>query len=71
MPIHRTISKWKNVTYQIEWYADGQKIFKEDPFCKPIPGQSEYDKPCPDNKEIRSLLQGKKYMPGKWVRIFR
>ena len=73
MPIDPTIRKWKNVTYQIEWYADGENTtFTEDPFCQPATGQSENDNPCPDNNEIRSLLKGNDgYEPGQWVRYFR
>ena len=74
MPIDKTIRAWKNVTYQIEWYADGKKTaFTEEPFCKPATGQRENNKPCPNEREIRSLLKGSGfyYEPGQWVRIFR
>lgn len=70
MPIHNKIRKWKNVTYQIEWYADGKEIFKDDPFCEPPTGKSKNDIPCPDKKEIHSTLK-ENYQPGQWVRIYR
>jgi len=76
VPINKTIRKWKNVTYEIKWYADGKATsFIERPFCEPPTGQKENNKPCPDEKEIRSLLDGSAsysyYVPGQWVRIFR
>ena len=73
MPIDKTIRQWKNVTYEIKWYADGKETrFREEPFCEPAAGQKENNKPCPDEKEIRSLLKGTHffYEPGQWVRIF-
>lgn len=70
VPIDKTIRAWKNVTYQIEWYADGKKTaFTEEPFCKPATGQRENNKPCPNEREIRSLLKGSGfyYEPGQWI----
>lgn len=74
VPIDRKVRKWKNVTYTIEWYVDGKKSkFTEKPFCRPENGKKENKKPCPDDKEIRSLLKGssthKFYEPGQWVRF--
>ena len=74
MPIDKKIRAWKNVTYEIKWYADGKETdFIEKPFCKPAIGQKENNKPCPNEKEIRSLLEGSGYYyePGQWVRILK
>lgn len=74
MPIDEKIRKWKNVTYEIKWYADGKETgFTEIPFCKPAATQKENNNPCPDKQEIHSILKGSDfyYEPGQWVRIFR
>ncbi|PFX12492.1 von Willebrand factor D and EGF domain-containing protein [Stylophora pistillata] len=68
VPIDKTIRTWTNVTYEIEWYADGKKTdFTEKPFCVPAKGKKEYSKPCPDKETIHSVLSSNHYEPGQWV----
>lgn len=72
--IDPNVTQWKNVTYKIEWYADGKKTnFTEKPFCAPENGKKENSKPCPNDIAIRSLLKGSSkhefYKLGQWVRF--
>lgn len=69
--IDAKIRKWKNVTYQIDWYSDGKHVKQEQPFCSPLKGKKENDKPCPNQKDIRSILSGgdSSYEPGQLVRF--
>ena len=67
VPIHEKVRQWKNVTYEIEWYTDGERSkFTEKPFCKPQNGQNESSLSCRGNKEIHSVLR--KYKAGQRVR---
>lgn len=70
--IHAKIRKWKNVTYQIDWHSEGKLVKQEQPFCAPPKGKKENDKPCPNQKDIRSILSGSGfyYEPGQWVRFW-
>ena len=69
--IDAKIRKWKNVTYQIDWYADGKHVKQEKPFCLSRKGKKENDNPCPNQKDIRSILSGGDgfYEPGQLVRF--
>ena len=70
VPINSTIMQWKNVTYVVRWYADGQHVYTEPQFCKPKnESAGANDQPCPAENEIRSSLtgSGKNYYPGQWV----
>ena len=70
--IDAKIRKWKNVTYQIDWHSEGKLVKQEQPFCSPLKGKKENDKPCPNQKDIRSILSGSGfyYEPGQWVRFW-
>ena len=73
VPINPTIMHWKNVTYVVNWYADGRHVYTEPEFCKPTnEGAGANDQPCPGKNEIRSYLRGvgKNYYPGQWVSNF-
>lgn len=62
------IELWRNVTYRIQWYSEGELIHTAPPFCLPRGGQLENDKPCPGSgrgKEIRSQLS--EFEPGQRV----
>ena len=64
---------WKNVTYVVNWYADGRHVYTEPEFCKPTnEGAGANDQPCPGKNEIRSYLRGvgNNYYPGQWVSNF-
>ena len=67
VPIDKKIRQWKNVTYEIKWFADGKKAYTERPFCRPLGGQTKNKDSCPGDKEIRSLLTPDLYEPGQWV----
>ncbi|XP_068711982.1 von Willebrand factor D and EGF domain-containing protein-like [Montipora foliosa] len=72
VPIHEKIRQWKNVTYHIEWYVNGEEKKKEKPFCEPGQDEAENSNPCPGDKVILSrLLPGnnthKYYKPGQWI----
>ena len=70
--IDAKIRKWKNVTYQIDWHSEGKLVKQEQPFCAPPKGKKKNDKPCPNHKDIRSILEGSGfyYEPGQWVRFW-
>ena len=68
VPIHEKVRQWQNVTYEIEWYADGKSTFTAKPICKPAIGQNESSSPCPGDKEIRSVLHY--YAAGQRVRSY-
>ena len=73
VPINPTIMHWKNVTYVVNWYADGRHVYTEPEFCKPTnEGAGANDQPCPGKNEIRSYLRGvgNNYYPGQWVSNF-
>ena len=73
VPINPTIMQWKNVTYVVYWYADGERVYREPEFCKPTNESAGInDKPCPGKNEIRSFLKGvgENYYPGQWVSKF-
>lgn len=61
------IGQWKNVTYLIEWVADGKPL-KTEKKCDVRPGKTHKD-PCPNKAQIDSKLDGLKYKIGQWVRM--
>lgn len=67
MPLLKGIELWKNVTYRIDWYSEGQLIKAAEPFCLPKSGHLENNASCPGSgrKEIRSQLID--YEPGQRV----
>ena len=74
VPIHEKVRQWKNVTYEIEWYANGRRSnCIEKPFCKPQNDQNENNVSCPGEETIHSLLNGTGslncYEPGQRVRF--
>ncbi|XP_068690355.1 uncharacterized protein [Montipora foliosa] len=60
------IEKWKNVSYWIEWFAEG-KILKNETICGGLLPGKENQNPCPDNKDLTSLLPGKNYIIGQSI----
>ena len=62
------VENWKNVTYQLEWFSEGNSV-RTDIFCQPPPKNTENPVPCPDRKELVSYLHGNKYSVGQRVRI--
>ena len=65
VPILNGIEKWKNVTYRIQWFAEGQ-ILLSDTICGPIPAGQENTGPCP-KKDLESKLSGDLYKIGQSV----
>lgn len=63
------IANWKNVTYRIEWFAEGN-LLKTETFCGNIPIGGQNPSPCPDATLI-SQLSGEDYTVGSWVRSFK
>ena len=57
--ILRGIEKWKNVTYKIEWFVDGNLAKKPTIICKPGPGLNENQTPCPGRTPFMAELIGK------------
>lgn len=62
------IENWRNVSYKIEWSAEGKSLSKEE-ICGGLPNGTENAKPCPDAPgEVVSRLPATKYKIGQWVR---
>ena len=57
--ILRGIETWKNVTYKIEWFVDGNLAKKPTIICKPVSGSKENQDPCPDHNPVMTELSGK------------
>ncbi len=60
------VEKWKNVSYRIEWFAEGKSLKSEDICGGLLPGEVN-DKSCPDG-ELHSTLEPTLYKIGQWVR---
>lgn len=60
------IEKWKNVSYLIEWVAEGRTL-KNETRCEVQPGQTNGNR-CP-NQELTSQLPGENYKIGQSVRM--
>ena len=60
------IEKWKNVSYRIEWVAEGRTL-KEETRCEVQPGEVN-ENSCPD-QELTSQLRGEKYTIGLSVSV--
>ena len=61
------IEQWKNVTYLIEWVAEG-KALKREKICDVQQGKTHED-PCPNEAQIVSQLPGLNYTIGQRVRV--
>ena len=60
------IEKWRNVSYLIEWVAEGRTL-KNETICEVQPGQTN-EKSCPDD-DLTSQLPGENYTIGQSVRM--
>ena len=65
VPLLNGVQNWKNVTYRIEWFADGNSS-KTEKMCSTVPG-GENAAPCPNAASVTSRLPGKLYKIGQWV----
>lgn len=66
------IENWTNVSYRIEWFAEGESLhyesLDEDEICGGLPNGAVNGQPCPGKAgELVSRLSGKKYKIGQWV----
>ena len=62
------IEKWRNVSYLIEWVAEGTTL-KNETMCEVKPGQTN-KYPCPGHRrDLISRLPSEKYTVGQSVRI--
>ncbi|XP_068693084.1 von Willebrand factor D and EGF domain-containing protein-like isoform X2 [Montipora foliosa] len=60
------IEKWKNVTYSIEWFAEG-KTLKNETICGGLLPGKVNKKPCPDANLTSSRLPGENYTIGQSI----
>ena len=60
------IEKWRNVSYLIEWVAEGRTL-KHETRCEVQPGQTN-ENSCP-GQELSSQLPGEKYTIGQSVSV--
>ena len=60
------IEEWRNVSYLIEWVAEGRTL-KNETICEVQPGKTNKN-PCP-NQELTSRLPGDKYTIGQSVSV--
>lgn len=62
------IKDWRNVTYLIEWVAEGRTL-KNETMCEVKPGQTNKF-PCPGHgRDLTSRLPSEKYKIGQSVRV--
>ena len=64
--VHNGIEMWKNVSYMIEWFAEGRSLQKETK-CGGLPRGGTNANSCPGG-ELVSQLPGSKYNISQWVR---
>lgn len=67
------IENWKNVSYRIEWFAEGESLqsefLDEEVICGGLPNGAINGLPCPGEAgELVSRLSGTNYKIGQWVR---
>ena len=68
--ILKGIEKWLNVTYRVEWFAEGKSL-KSEVICGGlIPGE-QHQAPCQSvaKGEVHSTLGPYKYKIGQWVSL--
>lgn len=58
--ILRGIEKWKNVTYKIEWFVDGNSVKDPTILCIPNTEKNENDDQCPNRNPVKDELIGKR-----------
>jgi len=68
--IFRGIKTWLNVTYRIEWFAEGKSLKSEEVCGGLLPGE-EHNAPCQSvaSAKVRSILEPYKYIIGQWVSL--
>ena len=68
--ILKGIEKWLNVTYRIEWFAEGKPLKSEEVCGGLFPGE-QHNTPCQSvaNAKVHSTLGPYKYEIGQWVSL--
>ena len=66
--IFKGIEKWLNVTYRIEWFAEGKSL-KSEAICGGLLPGEQHQAPCQSvaNAKVHSTLEPSKYKIGQWV----
>ena len=68
------IENWRNVSYKIEWFSEGESLqsesLDEEEICGGLLDGAINAVPCPGEPgELVSRLSGTKYKIGQWVRL--
>ena len=68
--ILKGIEKWLNVTYRIEWFAEGKSL-KSEVVCGGLRPGTQHPASCQsvDNAKLHSTLEPYKYKIGQWVSL--
>lgn len=66
VPLLNGIEKWRNLTYRIEWFANGSSLRIEERCGGNFPAGKEHNESCPNTTSIHSRLPGN-YSIGQWV----
>ena len=68
--IFKGIEKWLNVTYRIEWFAEGKSL-KSEAICGGLLPGEQHKTPCQSvaNAKVHSTLEPSKYKIGQWVSL--
>jgi len=66
------IENWTNVSYKIEWFAEGESLhsesLSEEEICGGLPNGAVNGQPCPGEAgELVSRLSGTQYKIGQWI----
>ena len=67
--INETISSWKNVTYEVEWFNNGN-VVKKEMLCKPKRNNGANEHECPGQSTLVASLGPEDYKLGNWVSFF-
>ena len=69
--IFKGIEKWLNVTYRIEWFAEGKSLKSEVVCGGLLPGE-QHPAPCQSvaNAKVHSTLEPFTYKIGQWVSLY-
>jgi len=69
--ILKGIETWLNVTYRIEWFAEGKSLKSEVVCGGLLPGE-QHKAPCQSvvNAKVHSTLEPYKYKIGQWVSLY-
>ena len=68
--ILKGIEKWLNVTYRIEWFAEGKSL-KSEVVCGGLPPGEQHQAYCQSvaNAKVHSILGPYQYKISQWVSL--